>query len=74
MRKQETIKHVVLIPVFFLIGKHALEDVAGAGEFSWKSKFQKAGYEVELVLKGIGEYAKIREFYVERLREIIIHK
>ena len=71
IQRKKNIKYIILIPFFFLMGKHALKDIAGSEETSWKNKFQQAGYQVEIVLKGIGEYPKIREYYVEHLRELL---
>ena len=35
--------------------------MAGDDEDTWKSAFEAAGYEVECVLKGLGEYREIQD-------------
>ena len=56
---------VVLLPLMIVAGDHANNDMAGDEEGSWKDVFTKAGYEVECVLKGLGEYAGARQMLVE---------
>lgn len=59
-------KKVVLIPLMIVAGDHANNDMAGDGENSWKSRFKAAGYEVECVMKGLGEYEQIQTLFVKR--------
>ncbi len=59
---------VVLEPLMVVAGDHANNDMAGDEEGSWKSQFQKAGYEVECLLQGLGENADIRALYVEHAK------
>lgn len=59
-------KKVVLIPLMIVAGEHANNDMAGDGENSWKSRFHAAGYEVECVMKGLGEYEQIQRLFVRR--------
>ena len=37
---------------------------------SWYSQFKAAGYDVEPVLKGLGEYTGIRKLFIEHLKTI----
>ena len=55
---------VVLEPLMVVAGDHANNDMAGAEEDSWKSRFEAAGYEVVPVLRGLGELEDIRALYV----------
>lgn len=57
-------ERVVLLPLMVVAGDHATNDMAGDEEGSWKDVFTKAGYEVECVLKGLGQYAGAQELYV----------
>ena len=63
-------KRVILQPLMVVAGDHALNDMAGE-EDSWKSRLLEAGYEVEAVLKGLGEIPAIREIYVEHVKSVI---
>ena len=62
-------KRVVLLPLMVVAGDHAHNDMAGDGEDSWKSIFEAAGYEVECVLSGLGEYPPVCDIYVQHTRE-----
>ena len=55
---------VVLLPLMIVAGDHANNDMAGDEEDSWKSAFEAAGYEVECVLKGLGQYEGIQDMIV----------
>lgn len=63
--KDSGAKKVVLLPFMIVAGDHASNDMAGDGDDSWKTMFEAQGYEVECVLKGLGEYPGIQELYVE---------
>lgn len=56
---------VVMLPLMIVAGDHATNDMAGDGEDSWKTVFTKAGYQVECVLKGLGQYPGIRQMVVD---------
>lgn len=60
--------HVVLTPFMVAAGDHAYKDMAGDNEESWKNKFLRDGYQVECVMRGLGEYASIRKIYAEHAR------
>jgi len=63
--KETGAKKVVLLPLMIVAGDHANNDMAGDEEDSWKTAFINAGYEVECVLKGLGEYAGVQQIIVE---------
>lgn len=58
-----------LAPLMWVAGDHALNDMAGEEEDSWKSILKKAGFEVECYLKGLGEWPMMREIFVRRVQE-----
>lgn len=62
---------VVLEPLMVVAGDHANNDMAGDDEDSWKSAFEAEGYEVECVLRGLGENEAIRQIYVEHAQKAI---
>ena len=64
-------KKVVLFPFMIVAGDHANNDMAGEEEDSWATQLKKAGYEVEAVLKGLGEYEGIQDMYVEHVQAAI---
>ncbi|MCC8044176.1 MAG: sirohydrochlorin cobaltochelatase [Clostridiales bacterium] len=67
--KEKGLKRVVLAPFMIVAGDHAENDLAGADEDSWKSRFEKAGFEVACVLKGLGEYPGVRELILDHVLE-----
>ncbi|MBQ3199449.1 MAG: sirohydrochlorin cobaltochelatase [Firmicutes bacterium] len=62
---------VVLLPLMIVAGDHANNDMAGDEEDSWKTVFANAGYEVECVLNGLGQYEGIRKMIVDHAGETI---
>lgn len=62
---------VVLLPLMIVAGDHATNDMAGDEEDSWKTAFQNAGYEVECVLEGLGQYEGVQSLLVEHAGEAI---
>lgn len=61
---------VVLAPFMIVAGDHAKNDMAGDAPESWYSQFKEAGYEVEAVIKGLGEYPGIRKILVNHLKAL----
>ena len=56
---------VVLLPLMIVAGDHANNDMAGDEEGSWKDTFTKAGYEVECVLNGLGQYEGVQQILID---------
>ena len=46
-------------------GDHANNDMAGDEEDSWKTAFVNAGYEVECVLNGLGQYEGVQKILID---------
>lgn len=60
---------VVLAPFMIVAGDHARNDMAGDDPDSWLYQFREAGFEVQPVLKGLGEYEGIRNLFVSHIRD-----
>ncbi|MBQ1464661.1 MAG: sirohydrochlorin cobaltochelatase, partial [Ruminococcus sp.] len=58
-------------PLMVVAGDHAHNDMAGDEEDSWKSVFEAEGYEVECLLRGLGENEAIRQLYTEHAQAAI---
>lgn len=69
--KAGSYKKVVLEPLMVVAGDHANNDMAGDEGDSWKSIFEAEGYEVECVLRGLGENEDIQKVYVEHAQKAI---
>ena len=64
-------RRIILEPLMVVAGDHANHDMAGNGEDSWKKRFQAAGYQVEYLLRGLGELAGIQNLYAEHVRKAV---
>lgn len=64
-------KKVVLEPLMIVCGDHANNDMAGDEEDSWKSVFEKEGFEVECVMRGLGELPEIQDLLAEHAKKAI---
>jgi len=58
---------VTLVPLMLVAGEHAMNDMAGEEEESWKNRCIGAGLQVKCVLKGLGESPRIRKMYLRHL-------
>ncbi len=65
------LKKVVLYPFMIVAGDHANNDMAGDEEDSWKTMFKKEGYEVECVIKGLGEFECVQDLFVEHAKAAV---
>ena len=61
-------KKVALMPFMLVAGDHAKNDMAG-DEDSWKSELEEEGYEVRVILKGLGEFEGIRKIFIKHIEE-----
>lgn len=64
--KANKIKNVTLMPMMMVAGDHANNDMAGDEDDSHKSILEKAGFNVNVYLHGIGENKAIRALYADR--------
>ena len=69
--EKRNIKKVKLMPFMLVAGDHANNDMAGDEEDSWKMILKGEGYEVETILKGLGENEGIRDIYVEHAKALM---
>jgi sirohydrochlorin cobaltochelatase len=64
-------KRVWLMPLLSVVGRHALNDMAGEAPCSWKQRIAAAGHECIPVLKGIAEYQAVAEIWIEHLAQAV---
>lgn len=67
MVKQYNPNKVILTPLMLVSGDHANNDM----NIDWKSTFEDSNYNVECILKGIGEYSQFRKLYIDRVKEVL---
>lgn len=65
LAKEKGVQRVVLLPLMIVAGDHATNDMAGDEPDSWKSAFAEAGFSVECVLKGMGQYPGVQQMIVD---------
>ena len=60
-----------LMPLMLVAGDHAMNDMAGDEEDSWKSILESQGYQVQVEMKGLGENPAIRKIYQSHIQEML---
>jgi sirohydrochlorin cobaltochelatase len=70
---KKKIKKVYLMPFMSVAGDHALNDMAGDEDDSWKSILTKAGFQCIPVLKGTAEYDDFVQIWVDHLGGALGH-
>lgn len=69
--KEKPYKKVKLMPLMIVVGDHANNDMASDDDDSWKTILREEGYEVDLIMKGLGEMPEIQQMYVNHMKEVI---
>ncbi|NLK44323.1 MAG: sirohydrochlorin cobaltochelatase [Tissierellia bacterium] len=69
--KEKDIKKIKLKPFMLVAGDHVVNDMASEDDDSWKSILEREGFQVEVCLRGLGEYKLIQDIFLEHLGEII---
>ncbi len=62
---------VRLMPFLLVTGGHATRDMAGDGRESWKSIFEREGFEVVVDLKALGENEEIVAIFIEHTKKAL---
>ena len=71
--RKMVLQKITLMPLMLVAGNHAEEDMAGDEEDSWKRILMEAGYEVDVVMRGIGEEKAVRRIYIETCKSSKIY-
>ncbi len=69
--QERGVKHVWLLPLLAVIGRHALEDLAGSDPDSWRSQLQKRGFACTPVLYGMVESQSLSAIWIEHLAQAL---
>lgn len=69
MVSEKNPKKITLAPFMIVAGDHAKNDMAGDNPDSWKYQFEQNGFQVDCLLKGLGEYKKIRYMFIDHIKE-----
>jgi len=68
--KANKVKQVTLVPLMFVAGDHAKNDIAG----EWKESLEAAGMKVDVRMEGLGQIPEVQELFIEHARFILHHK
>ncbi len=60
---------LLLKPFMIVAGDHAMNDMAGEEEDSWKNILTQKGFEVMPVMKGLGENDAFAQIFVQHIRD-----
>ena len=71
---RESVKEVTIAPFMLAAGDHALNDMAGDSEDSWKKQLESAGYKVNCILDGLGSIPAIWKMYIVKARQSLANK
>lgn len=63
------VRRIWLVPLLAVVGRHTLEDMAGEGEGSWKTRLERAGFSCRPVLRGMVESPGFAQLWLDRLEE-----
>lgn len=63
------IKKAVLSPFMIVAGDHANNDMAGDEEDSWKTVLAEDGYEIEIVMEGLGRKKGIQDIFIKHIQD-----
>lgn len=69
--KSGKFKNIILMPLMFVAGSHAVHDMTGRKRDSWRSALEQDGFIVECRLKGLGEYDRIQQLFLKRLKSVL---
>lgn len=62
---------VWLASLLSVVGRHALEDMAGENGHSWRSRIEAHGHQCLPVLMGTAEYAGVAEIWLRHLEDAV---
>lgn len=72
--KKKDYEKILLMPMMIVAGDHAHNDMAGDEEDSWKVMFKSMGYDVDYILKGLGELPAIQQLFVDHANEALMNE
>ena len=67
LRRQDR-QQVHLVPLMLVAGDHAMHDMAGSGDSSWKSRLEAEGYAVTCTMQGLGMLPAVQELYCRHMQ------
>jgi len=68
--KANKAKRATLVPLMFVAGDHAQNDIAG----DWKESLEAAGLKVDVRMEGLGQIPEVQDLFIEHIRFSMHHK
>ena len=68
--KANKAKQITLVPLMFVAGDHAQNDIAG----DWKESLEAAGLKVDVRMEGLGQIPEVQDLFIEHARFSMHHK
>lgn len=62
-------RKVLLKPLMYVAGDHALNDMAGDDDDAWLMQLERIGYQVTTVLEGLGQNLAVRAIFLDLLEQ-----
>ena len=69
--KERNPRKVILAPFMIVAGDHARNDMSGDNPESWRYQFEQEGFDVECVLKGLGEYPLVQQMFLDHVQDAV---
>lgn len=69
--EERNIKEVMLMPFMLVAGDHAINDMAGNRDDSWKNILEKHGFKVSVYMHGLGENKAFQQIYIHHILDSI---
>jgi len=64
-------RQALLVPLMLVAGDHAVNDMAGGGGESWRSRLEAGGVRTACRMTGLGLLPEVRQMYCDHLRECL---
>lgn len=68
--QERKVRKVVLVPLLYIAGNHQVKDINGV----WKETLEKAGFQVRVVNRGLGELPIIQEHILHQMNLLLNHE
>ncbi|MBO4312058.1 MAG: sirohydrochlorin cobaltochelatase, partial [Desulfovibrionaceae bacterium] len=65
--KSQDIRHIRILPLLSIVGRHTLQDIAGDEPESWRSRLRAAGFQCTPVLRGLLEAQAVAGIWLQHL-------
>jgi cobalamin biosynthesis Co2+ chelatase CbiK len=69
--KSKGYEKITLMPCMVVAGDHAHNDMAGDEGDSWKNLLKSEGFDVDYIMKGLGEYKAVRKQFIDHAEKAL---